>query len=415
MELGCEEEMLTICAMMSAEQIYIRPSDEQARAEADEKHKLFVSAYGDSISLLCLYDMWSSQGGNQRFCNEYSLHYRSMRRARDVRGQLEQIVEKQRGRYQRSQRLLRTQRQRATRRDREDRNRDGDRKKRKRSPGSGRSPSPKRCDGRSDGRRRSRSRDRRDRRDRRRSRSRDRSGTRRDRDRRDRRRSRSRSYERKRGRDGRDTLRDEKRQEGSVPAKKTNKEEISPENNYLQVGVDINEAKELVKGQFQVCSASALAMSTLCPPRCVDSLSLSWIPLGADDPITAVRVAIAWCYFANAAHRVQDEPFYRAHNDAVGGRGRYGTQQNLYIHPGSSLFEVSVPTRTTSSSVCDNHHFRLPAEFRFCQNGWCTRSWCSRTGPTCVKPPAFLTTGMSVDRCMRHAEPPLHTCSIVSP
>lgn len=57
-DLGCSEEILTIVAMLSAENIFYRPKDNQAKADA--KKALFHQPEGDHLTLLTVYNAWKN-------------------------------------------------------------------------------------------------------------------------------------------------------------------------------------------------------------------------------------------------------------------------------------------------------------------------------------------------------------------
>uniref|UniRef100_A0A8D3BQM3 RNA helicase n=1 Tax=Scophthalmus maximus TaxID=52904 RepID=A0A8D3BQM3_SCOMX len=84
----CSEEVLSIAAMLSVNNsIFYRPKDKVVHA--DNARMNFVVPGGDHLVLLNVYTGFSTQ-----WCYENFIQFRSMRRARDVRDQLEGLMER---------------------------------------------------------------------------------------------------------------------------------------------------------------------------------------------------------------------------------------------------------------------------------------------------------------------------------
>jgi ATP-dependent RNA helicase DHX8/PRP22 len=91
-DLGCSDEVLTIVAMLSVENVFFRPRDKQA--QADQKHSKFYQPEGDHITLLTVFQAWAASGFANPWCFENFIQARSMRRAHDVRKQLLGIMDR---------------------------------------------------------------------------------------------------------------------------------------------------------------------------------------------------------------------------------------------------------------------------------------------------------------------------------
>jgi len=91
-DLGCSEEILTIVAMLSAQNIFHRPKEKQDAADA--KKNKFFQAEGDHLTLLSVYEAWKAQGFSTPWCFENFLQARSLKRAQDVRKQLLTIMDR---------------------------------------------------------------------------------------------------------------------------------------------------------------------------------------------------------------------------------------------------------------------------------------------------------------------------------
>ncbi|KAF7226515.1 pre-mRNA-splicing factor ATP-dependent RNA helicase DHX16 [Nothobranchius furzeri] len=89
----CSEEVLTIAAMLSVNNsIFYRPKDKVVHA--DNARMNFVVPGGDHMVLLNVYTQWVESGYSTQWCYENFIQFRSMRRARDVRDQLEGLMDR---------------------------------------------------------------------------------------------------------------------------------------------------------------------------------------------------------------------------------------------------------------------------------------------------------------------------------
>jgi ATP-dependent RNA helicase DHX8/PRP22 len=93
-DLGCAEEILTIVAMLSAQNIFYRPKEKQG--PADQKRAKFFQPEGDHLTLLTVYEAWKANNFTSPWCFENYLQARSLRRAQDVRKQLLTIMDRYR-------------------------------------------------------------------------------------------------------------------------------------------------------------------------------------------------------------------------------------------------------------------------------------------------------------------------------
>mmetsp|Transcript_30490 Transcript_30490/g.85369 ORF Transcript_30490/g.85369 Transcript_30490/m.85369 type:complete len:919 (+) Transcript_30490:88-2844(+) len=86
----CSNEALTIAAMLSVPNCFMRPR-ERAN-EADARKAEFAHVDGDHLSLLNVYHAWLKNGRNDRWCYENYINHRSMTSAANVREQLQRIM-----------------------------------------------------------------------------------------------------------------------------------------------------------------------------------------------------------------------------------------------------------------------------------------------------------------------------------
>ena len=105
-QLRCEEAMLPIVAMLSVENVYIRPSTKEEAERALKVHKELAEAGGgtsDFSTLLAIYEMASKSGQLKRWCREHCIHWRAIKTAQSVHQQLESILHRQNVEFDASQ------------------------------------------------------------------------------------------------------------------------------------------------------------------------------------------------------------------------------------------------------------------------------------------------------------------------
>jgi len=89
----CVEEILTICGMLGVDNaVFYRPKDKGLHA--DNARKNFHKIGGDHMTLLNVYKQWEDTGFSLNWCMENYLQNRSLKRARDIREQLVDMLEK---------------------------------------------------------------------------------------------------------------------------------------------------------------------------------------------------------------------------------------------------------------------------------------------------------------------------------
>ena len=89
----CTEEAATIAAMLSVNSaIFYRPR--QKLIFADTAKKNFHHVTGDHLTLLNVYNQWAATDYSVQWCYENFIQYRSMKRARDVRDQLVNLLQR---------------------------------------------------------------------------------------------------------------------------------------------------------------------------------------------------------------------------------------------------------------------------------------------------------------------------------
>ena len=91
---GCVEEILSIVSMLGeAAALFFRPADK--KIHADSARARFTNAEGgDHFSLLNVWNEWVGSDFSQIWAKENFIQYRSLKRARDVREQLENLCQR---------------------------------------------------------------------------------------------------------------------------------------------------------------------------------------------------------------------------------------------------------------------------------------------------------------------------------
>ncbi|MCJ1343521.1 DEAH-box ATP-dependent RNA helicase prp43 [Peltigera leucophlebia] len=93
-EFYCSNEILSLTALLSVPQIFVRPAS--ARKRADEMKNLFSHPDGDHLTLLNVYHAFKSpeaQANPKQWCHDHFLSLRSLQSADNVRDQLRRIME----------------------------------------------------------------------------------------------------------------------------------------------------------------------------------------------------------------------------------------------------------------------------------------------------------------------------------
>ncbi|KAJ8907632.1 hypothetical protein NDN08_007742 [Rhodosorus marinus] len=91
---SCSEEVATICAMLSVNNsIFYRPKDKGVIADA-ARAAFARGGGGDHMALLNCYNQWRDSGFSTQWCYENFVQARSIKQARDVRDQLDGLMDR---------------------------------------------------------------------------------------------------------------------------------------------------------------------------------------------------------------------------------------------------------------------------------------------------------------------------------
>jgi len=86
----CSQEILTVTAMLSVQQCFMRPKDKQK--EADEAKARFTHEDGDHLTLLNAYHAYKNNNDDTSWCYENFINHRALKQADNVREQLSRIM-----------------------------------------------------------------------------------------------------------------------------------------------------------------------------------------------------------------------------------------------------------------------------------------------------------------------------------
>lgn len=89
-QLNCSNEMLSITAMLSVPNAFLRPKE--AQRAADEAKSRFAHLDGDHLTLLNAYHAYKKNADDRTWCYDNFLNHRSMKAADNVRTQLSRIM-----------------------------------------------------------------------------------------------------------------------------------------------------------------------------------------------------------------------------------------------------------------------------------------------------------------------------------
>ena len=93
-KLNCSDEILTIAAMLSIQgEVFYRPRGPE-QSKADQRKSRFHDPTGDHLTLLNVYNGWTRANCDIGWCKENYVQQRTLRRAKDIRNQLIDIMKR---------------------------------------------------------------------------------------------------------------------------------------------------------------------------------------------------------------------------------------------------------------------------------------------------------------------------------
>ncbi|KYQ89592.1 DEAD/DEAH box helicase [Tieghemostelium lacteum] len=97
-QLGCALDIVTIVSMLSIPSVFYRPKG--AEEESDSAREKFHVPESDHLTLLHVYQQWKINKYSSQWCAEHFIHQKAMRKVREIRGQLLEIMEQQKMRIE---------------------------------------------------------------------------------------------------------------------------------------------------------------------------------------------------------------------------------------------------------------------------------------------------------------------------
>jgi pre-mRNA-splicing factor ATP-dependent RNA helicase DHX15/PRP43 len=94
-EFYCSNEILSLTALLSVPQIFVRPAANRKRA--DDMKDLFAHPDGDHLTMLNVYHAFKGESGQtnpKQWCHDHFLSFRALQQADNVRLQLKRIMER---------------------------------------------------------------------------------------------------------------------------------------------------------------------------------------------------------------------------------------------------------------------------------------------------------------------------------
>ena len=92
-QLGCSAEVCTVVSMLSVPSVFFRPKEREE--ESDAAREKFFAPESDHLTLLNVYQQWKMKQYSNLWCTEHFIHPKAMRKAREVRQQLLDIMKQQ--------------------------------------------------------------------------------------------------------------------------------------------------------------------------------------------------------------------------------------------------------------------------------------------------------------------------------
>ncbi|KAJ8249225.1 hypothetical protein GJAV_G00232530 [Gymnothorax javanicus] len=93
-DMGCSADILIIVSMLSVPAIFYRPKGREE--ESDQVREKFSVPESDHLTYLNVYLQWKNNNYSSIWCNEHFIHTKAMRKVREVRAQLKDIMVQQR-------------------------------------------------------------------------------------------------------------------------------------------------------------------------------------------------------------------------------------------------------------------------------------------------------------------------------
>ncbi|XP_013393104.1 pre-mRNA-splicing factor ATP-dependent RNA helicase PRP16 [Lingula anatina] len=92
-DMGCSADILIIVSMLSVPAIFFRPKGREE--DSDSAREKFQVPESDHLTFLNVYLQWKRNNYSSSWCQEHFVHVKAMRKVREVRQQLKEIMDQQ--------------------------------------------------------------------------------------------------------------------------------------------------------------------------------------------------------------------------------------------------------------------------------------------------------------------------------
>jgi len=92
-EMRCSLDILIIVSMLSVPSIFFRPKGREE--DSDAAREKFQVPESDHLTYLHVYQQWKANGYSAQWCADHFIHIKALRKVREVRAQLKEIMESQ--------------------------------------------------------------------------------------------------------------------------------------------------------------------------------------------------------------------------------------------------------------------------------------------------------------------------------
>ncbi|KAK3086642.1 hypothetical protein FSP39_021298 [Pinctada imbricata] len=93
LDMECSAEILIIVSMLSVPAIFYRPKGREE--DSDNAREKFQVPESDHLTYLNVYQQWKRNAYGATWCNDHFIHIKAMRKVREVRQQLKEIMDQQ--------------------------------------------------------------------------------------------------------------------------------------------------------------------------------------------------------------------------------------------------------------------------------------------------------------------------------
>ncbi|XP_063229909.1 probable ATP-dependent RNA helicase DHX35 [Bacillus rossius redtenbacheri] len=91
-EFGCSDEVLSIMAALQVQNLFVKPSSGQAALRARAARRMFEVQEGDLLTALNACRAYAKHGESKQWCDKFFVNRKAMRRAKEIRGQMERLL-----------------------------------------------------------------------------------------------------------------------------------------------------------------------------------------------------------------------------------------------------------------------------------------------------------------------------------